>query len=114
MEKSKVEMFMISNSNKFPTENLLSIKETLEKMNDDNGVFIHSLNLSNPTTAFVLGILLGADRIYLGQVGLGIFKIITMFFLVGLLWWFIDLFSILRRAKEHNFKKFAKTTAYGC
>lgn len=112
MEKGKVEMFMISNGNKFPTENLKSIKESLEKMSDDNGVFLHSLSLSNPTTALVLGILFGADRIYLGQIGLGLFKIVTMFFLVGLLWWFIDLFSILRRAKEHNFEKFSKITAY--
>ena len=68
-----------------------SIKE--EKRKD----FISKYNARahNPTVVFGLSIYLGflaVDRFVLGQVLLGILKLITCFFGVGLVWYFVDLF----------------------
>jgi len=57
----------------------------------------------NPTVALILSIFLGGlgiDRFYLGYVGLGIGKLLT---LGGLgLWAFIDWFLIMKAAREKN------------
>ena len=42
----------------------------------------------------------GIDRIYIGEVGLGILKLLTC---GGLgVWWLIDLFLIMERTRENN------------
>ena len=55
------------------------------------------------STALVLGLflgLLGIDRFYLGQTGLGLLKLFTF---GGLFWWaFIDLFLIMSATDKHN------------
>ena len=59
--------------------------------------------LKDPTISLVLSILLGGygiDRIYIGEVGLGILKLLTC---GGLgVWWLIDLFLIMERTRENN------------
>ncbi len=53
----------------------------------------------NPNTAFILSLFLGGlgiDRMYVGDVGLGVLKLLTG---GGLgIWWLIDLFLIRERA----------------
>jgi len=44
---------------------------------------------------------LGVDRFMLGQIGVGVGKLLTC---GGLgFWWFIDLFLIMKATKERNF-----------
>jgi|TARA_B100000959_G_C14803033_1_gene550532 TM2 domain-containing membrane protein YozV len=53
--------------------------------------------------ATILAVILGCDRFYLGQIGLGILKWITfggLFF-----WYFIDIFTAAGRADELNRNK---------
>lgn len=52
--------------------------------------------------AIVTGVY-GVDRFMLGQTGLGIAKILTC----GgcYVWWIIDMFSAMKRAKEYNMDK---------
>ena len=57
----------------------------------------------NPTTALIIGLFLGylgIDRFYLGQTGLGFFKLVT--FGGVLIWMFIDWFLIMGAAKRCN------------
>jgi TM2 domain-containing membrane protein YozV len=49
--------------------------------------------------------ILGFDRFYLGQIGLGIAKYLSCFFLVGFLWVFIDIFTAAGRADDFNRSK---------
>ena len=111
MEKSKTELFLMLNAKYFPTEKMQFVKDMLEKMADDKAIIIQSLSFKEKNTAVILGIL-GFDRIYLGQVGLGVLKAISMLFFIGWIWWLVDLFSLSKRTKEFNFKQFSEMTAY--
>jgi TM2 domain-containing membrane protein YozV len=56
------------------------------------------------STALLLSLFfggLGVDRFYLGQVGLGVAKLLGVWFTFGL-WWLIDLFLIMRAADRYN------------
>ena len=87
------------------------IGDVLKEMDDDKFMFVQSLSFKDKTTAIILGILF-VERIYLGQVGLGLLKLFLNFFIIGLIWWFIDLFTITKRVKEYNFQQFSEITAY--
>jgi TM2 domain-containing membrane protein YozV len=61
--------------------------------------------LKDPTITLILSIIVGwygIDRIYLGDVGLGIFKLLTCGG-VGI-WWLIDLFVISDLARTKNYE----------
>ena len=48
---------------------------------------------------------LGIDRYYKGDIGLGILKFLSMFILIGFIWYFIDLFVVYKGIQKDNFKK---------
>lgn len=65
------------------------------------------------SVAFLLSFFLGmwgVDRFYLGHVGLGIAKLFGSWFTFGL-WWFVDLFLIMRAADRYNAGIVAKLSA---
>jgi len=106
MEQSKVDMFIASQGKNFPNDKLMLVKELLSKMDDSKLIVLQSINFKSPTTvticAFFFGTI-GVDRFMLGQVGLGILKLIT----AGCfgLWTLIDLFTASGRTKKYNFDK---------
>ncbi len=60
------------------------------------------LSRKDPDAALIISLLgpWGVDRMYLGQIGLGLLKMLT---LGGLgIWWLIDLFQIRDLAKQVN------------
>ena len=64
-----------------------------------------TIQMSDPTIAIVLSILLGVlgiDRFYAGETGLGVGKLLT-FGGCGI-WWLIDIFLILDATKRKNFE----------
>lgn len=106
MEKSKIDMFMMTNSKYLPAETLYSVKEALEKLPDENSLYLHSVQLKDPNTAMVLSLvgllgIAGLDRFYIGDIGLGIAKLLT----VGAcyIWTIVDLFTITKKTKEQNY-----------
>ena len=73
-------------------------------MDDSKSALLLTMNLQNPTIMLVVAIILGWERFFLDDIGLGILKVLTLY---GLgLWWLIDLFSVQRRTYEYNYKKF--------
>jgi TM2 domain-containing membrane protein YozV len=109
MDQSKIDMFIATNSNKFPAEKLMLVKSQLEKLDDNKFVMVQSLNLKDPTTVLIFSIFLGSwgvDRFLLGQTGLGIAKLLTC---GGLgIWTIVDWFQVLGITREENFKKFTQ------
>ena len=79
MEKSKVDMYIGLNAESFKPQDLMVIKDKLEKMDDDKFYLIQGIELQKPSTIFLIAIILGWERFWLGDVGLGILKIVTFY-----------------------------------
>jgi len=104
MHNDKIDMYLITNSRFFPTERMPIIQERLKNLPDEKFVLLHSLQLKDPSNMLLVSIFLGefgVDRFMLGDVGIGIGKLLT--FGGCLVWWLIDLFLIKGRTREVNF-----------
>ncbi len=105
-------MVMIYGS-KLPAAYLPTVKEQLLTM-DVNTANLLFAQMKDPTLVLVISVLLGGygvDRIYVGDVGLGILKLLTC---GGLgIWWLIDLFLIMDRTKEKNLNRLFGNVALG-
>ena len=110
MEKQKVDMFIGMNAENFTPQDLMNIKEKLEKMDDDKLFLIQGTEFQKPSIIFLIAILLGWERFWLNDVGLGIVKIVTCY--GCMIWWLVDIFSAKERAKKYNFKKFTQVTSF--
>ena len=112
MEKSKVDMFLSMNAENFEPQDLMAMRDKLEKIDDAKFLVIQGAEFQKPSTIFLIAILLGWERFWLDDVALGIVKIISLFFCIGVIWWVIDIFSAKERAKKYNFKKFVQLTSF--
>ncbi|WP_028980590.1 TM2 domain-containing protein [Sporocytophaga myxococcoides] len=109
MDQNKVDLFIASMNEKFPAEKLGLIREQLSRLDDSKLAAIQSIQYKNPTTILIVSILiggLGIDRFMLGQTGLGVAKLLTC---GGMgIWWLIDLFLVMGKAREVNYNKLSQ------
>ncbi len=107
MEQSKVENFLLNNGKFFSEEDLIVVRERLEKFPDNKSINLFMVEYKSPIVFFLVSLFaghLGLDRFLLGQTGKGILKLITY---GGFhIWWVIDLFLIMKKVKKNNFTKF--------
>ena len=104
MNIDKVDMFIVTNQKFFPSSKIVIIKEKLLAMDESKFTAISSLSLKDPNTMLLVSIFLGSigvDRFMLGEVGMGILKLLT-FGLCGILT-IVDWFSISNKTKELNY-----------
>ena len=98
--------WLIANQNKFPREHLNDIKSSLDRMSPNNQMYVQSQTYNDPILLLIISILLGTfgiDRFLIGQMGLGILKLITLG--GGGIWTVIDWFLIMDATKKENFRK---------
>lgn len=104
--------FILENQNKFNTVDLMTIKKALDKMSDQDLIMLNGVNFKDPTVALILSALVGGwgvDRFYIGDIGLGVLKLVTG---GGLgVWWIVDLFVITGKTKENNINNFHEAIA---
>jgi TM2 domain-containing membrane protein YozV len=109
MEQSKIDMFISSSGDLFPGDKIGIIQTQLEKIDDKKFLAIQSANWKKPSTVLIVAIffgMLGIDRFMLGQTVLGILKLLTC---GGYgIWWLIDLFIVMKAAKDKNFYLFTQ------
>ena len=102
MEQQQVEQLIAIYGNKLPIESIFTVREKLLSL-DYNTASIILAQAKDPTISIILSIIVGAwgiDRIYIGDVGLGIIKLRTC---GGCgIWWLIDLFLIMDATKRKN------------
>ena len=112
MDNNQINMWISINAEKFNPNDLPIIKATLEQMDNNQMMFLQGAEFKKPSTIFIIAFLLGWERFFLDDVGLGIVKVITGY---GCgIWWLIDIFSAKNRAKNYNFQQFQKaTSAFG-
>ena len=106
MEQNKIDMFLLANAKYFSTEQFPLLRMQLEKADDSKFAMMQAIGYKDPTTILIVSLLvghLGIDRFLLGDVGMGIAKLLTC---GGLgVWTIIDWFIVMGRAKDNNFKK---------
>ena len=107
MEQIRVDMFIASMSDKFPSEKLMLLRDQLSRLDDSKFPVIQSVDYKDPTTLLIISLFLGhfgIDRFMLGQTGLGIAKLLTC---GGLgVWTIIDWFLIMGATRDINYQKF--------
>ena len=101
-------------------ENLPVLKSALEQVDDSVYEELMLVPTKNPITTLLLAVLcggLGVDRFYLGDVGLGVTKLILVMLLAiptcGLIsiWPLLDIYFCYRKAKAVNFKNIMQRIA---
>jgi hypothetical protein len=110
MEKAKIDMFIGMNSENFEPQDLMAIRDKLEKIDDGKFLVIQGAEFQKPSTIFLIALLLGWERFWLDDVALGILKIVTCY--GCFIWWIVDIFSAKERAKKYNFKKFVQLSSF--
>ncbi len=107
MDTSKVDMFVMSNAKYFQHNHLMYVREKLLTMDESKWVYVQTLQFKDPTISLIISILVGAlaiDRFFIGDIGLGIVKLLTC---GGIgIWALVDWFLIMGRTKEKNFEMF--------
>lgn len=109
MDANKIDMFFAANGKKLPSEKSVIIREKMQSTDDSRFSTISSVELKDPTTMLIVSILvggLGVDRFMLGDVGMGILKLLTGG-LCGILW-LIDVCTISKKVKENNYNELMK------
>jgi len=104
------DMWLISNTKYFSPERMPMVRQHLESLPEDKVSMLYTLDFKDPTMITAVSALVGefgVDRFLLGDIGLGVLKMLT---LGGcLVWWIIDIFFVGKRARELNFQRFIET-----
>jgi TM2 domain-containing membrane protein YozV len=113
MDVSKVDSFIMINGKYFDSSQLYAIKQQLIELPEEKWSRIQVLQLKDPTIALVISLIggsLGIDRFFIGDVGLGIGKLLTC---GGLgIWTIVDWFLIMSATREKNMQKLQETLLY--
>ena len=113
MESQKIDMFLISYAKNFPSEKMGTIRSMLEKADDSKFMAIQTVSYKDPTMLLIVSLLaggMGVDRFILGEVGLGIAKLLTC---GGFgIWTIVDWFIIMDRTRDLNFERLTEVLSY--
>lgn len=104
--KQFAETYLMANAQYFPNDKLPLIKDKLSKLPEDRQVAVQAISLKSPVITLILSLLFGGlsvDRFYLGNIGLGILKFISVFLVIGVVWVLLDIYFCYKKAKEINF-----------
>lgn len=104
MDQNKVDMYIMTNQKYFPAEKIMYIKEKLMAMDESKFTMLQTIDMKDPTTILLVSIFLGSlgiDRFMLGDIGMGVLKLLTCG-VCGILT-IIDWFTVSKKTKELNF-----------
>ena len=104
MTQEKLDAFLIANQKYFPPEKMMYLRDRLAAVDDSRLILLSSVELKDPTTLMIISIFvgsLGVDRFMLGDVGMGILKLLTCG-VCGILT-IIDWCTIMEKTRELNF-----------
>ncbi len=106
MDISEANQLLALYGNRLPIESMEMIRKRLIEM-EYSIASIRMAQFKDPTMALILSVLvgsLGVDRFYIGDVGLGVGKLLTCG--GAYIWWLIDLFMIQDATRRKNMEMF--------
>lgn len=113
MTQENVRICLNKLNSKIPTEYYNDFRKKLEELPDEAGQKLASLDYQEPIVVLLLSIFAGSwgiDRFVLGDVSLGICKLLFNWLTCGI-WWLVDIFFSFKRAKTLNYEKIQQVFA---
>lgn len=104
MDEQKINLWLGSNAKYFDATQIPFLREKLKKASDEQYLAVQTQSYINPTVTTIISVLLGElgiDRFMVGDIGMGVLKLLTGG-LCGVLW-LIDIFTISKKVKNKNF-----------
>ncbi|MGC6414814.1 MAG: TM2 domain-containing protein [Bacteroidia bacterium] len=105
MEQNRIDLFLATYAKFFHTDKIIHISEKLKSVEDDKWLVINSLQFKDPTTSLIVSLFgggLGIDRFIIGDVGIGVGKLLTG---GGCgIWTIVDWFLIQDATREKNWE----------
>ena len=99
-------LWLMTNAKFFNPHQIMAVKQQVENLPDDKIAMLSSLSFTDPTISLIVSILagvFGVDRFMIGDVGLGVGKLLTC---GGLgIWAVVDFFLIMNATRDKNFEK---------
>lgn len=105
MDANNVNLLVLQYKDKIPSEKVVVFKTALEASKDEKVSAIAMARTYNPVLVMILSIFLGGwgiDRFYIGDVGLGIAKLLVGW-LTLFIWPLVDIYCCYYKAKQKNF-----------
>jgi hypothetical protein len=106
MDPAKVDLFVMTHAKSFETHQLSYIREKLLALDDSQWIILQHVKIQDPVLSLIVSIVggsLGIDRFLIGDIGLGIGKLITC---GGIgIWAIIDWFLIMDATRARNFSR---------
>ncbi len=103
MDSQKVDMFIMNNGGKLPSNQIPFLRERLIALDDSKWSALATVQLKDPVVSLILSLFLGGlgvDRFFIGHTGLGVGKLLTC---GGLgIWSIIDWFLIMDATRDEN------------
>lgn len=107
-------LLMNSWQDKIPSDQAYLLQRQLEEVNEKQLYSLSSIALKSPIVGLILGIIfgvLGVDRFYKGDIGIGIVKLCLCWLTFGI-WWAIDLFLVWKGIKQDNLRKISQALSF--
>ncbi len=103
---SKITRWLFMNKKYFTNQALMILEDRLKGLSEDDFMRLAFTEYKDPTVSLIVSILvggLGIDRFIIGDIGLGIGKLLTA---GGLgVWWLVDIFCIEKATKNKNLEE---------
>lgn len=104
MDEQKINLCLGSNAKYFDAAQIPILREKLKNASDEQYLAVQTQSYIDPTVTTIISVLLGElgiDRFMVGDIGMGVLKLLTGG-LCGVLW-LIDIFTISKKVKNKNF-----------
>lgn len=104
MDEQKINLWLGSNAKYFDATQIPILREKLKNASDEQYLAVQTQGYIDPTVTTIISVLLGGwgiDRFMVGDIGMGVLKLLTGG-LCGVLW-LIDIFTISKKVKNKNF-----------